>query len=86
MYKIAQPLQFRLDTLSGEGRMGLGRTIDGNRKMFASFKDGQTVESLGEQYGLSAARVRVLLTNEKHKHEVSPEGFYRACRDTALSR
>ena len=60
--------------------MGIRKTTDRNREMFASFKAGQTVESLGEQYGLSATRVRALLIDEKHKHEVSPEYFYQAIR------
>ena len=68
------------------GRMGLRKTTDRNREIFASFKAGQTVESLGEQYGLSVMRVRALLTDEKHKHEVSPECFYRTWRDAAFSR
>jgi Mor family transcriptional regulator len=65
--------------------MGLTRTADRNREIFASFNAGQTVESLAEQHGLSAARVRALLIDEKHRHEVSPEGFYRTWRDAALS-
>ena len=60
--------------------MGIRKTTDRNREIFASFKAGQTVESLGEQYGLSTTRVRALLIDEKHKHEVSPEYFYQAMR------
>jgi len=66
--------------------MSLRRTTDRNREMFARFKAGQTVESLGEQYDLSVARVRALLTDEKHRHEVSPECFYRTWRDAVFSR
>ena len=65
--------------------MGLRRTTGRNREIFASFKAGKTVESLGEQYGLSAARVRALLIDEKHRHEVSPEYFYQALRRAWLS-
>jgi hypothetical protein len=74
VYKIAQPYPSGLIGFAG-GHMGLRKTTDRNRQIFASFKAGQTVESLGEQYGLSAPRVRALLTDEKHKHEVSPECF-----------
>ena len=78
MYKTAQPLPLALMYLLG--RMGIRKTTDRNREIFASFKAGQTVESLGEQYGLSPTRVRALLIDEKHKHEVSPEYFYQAMR------
>jgi len=64
--------------------MSLRRTTDRNREMFARFKAGQTVESLGEQYDLSVARVRAVLIDEKHKHEVSVEGFYQALRSGCL--
>jgi len=65
--------------------MSLRKTTDRNREIFASFKAGQTIESLGEQYGLSIVRVRALLIEEKHRYEVSPECFYRTWRDAAFS-
>ena len=64
--------------------MGIRKTTDRNREIFASFKAGQTVESLGAQYQLSAARIRAVLIDEKHRHEVSVEGFYRALRNGYL--
>jgi hypothetical protein len=48
--------------------------------MFARFKAGQSVESLAEQFGLSADRVRAILMDEKNRFIVSPEPFYRALR------
>ena len=51
-----------------------------NREIFAGFTAGETLESLGEQYGLSVVRVRAVVIDEKHRHEVSPECFYLALR------
>jgi hypothetical protein len=54
--------------------------MDRNREIFSMFKAGITVEKLAEQHGLTTERVRALLTAERHKHNVSPEHFYRARR------
>jgi Mor family transcriptional regulator len=56
------------------------KTKHRNREIFAAFQAGQTLASLGEQYGLSVVRIRALLTEEKHRHEVSPEYFYEVMR------
>ncbi len=56
------------------------KTMNRNREIFLKFKAGITVERLAEQHGLTIQRVRVLLTDERHKHSVSPEHFYRARR------
>jgi Mor family transcriptional regulator len=56
------------------------KTTDRNREIFSRSKAGITVERLAEQYGLTIQRVRALLIDERHKHNVSPEHFYRARR------
>jgi hypothetical protein len=60
--------------------MDLRRNLSRNREIFARFQAGQTVKGLSLQFDLSVARVRVLLTDEKNRHTVSPEPFYRALR------
>jgi Mor family transcriptional regulator len=56
---------------------------DRNRNIFAAFEEGQSLEQLGEAYCLTGARVRAVLTAEKHKRKVSPEPFYRILRSAA---
>jgi hypothetical protein len=56
---------------------------DRNRCMFAAFEAGQSLEQLGDMHCLTQARVRAVLTDEKHKRTVSPEPFYRTLRATA---
>jgi len=56
------------------------KTMDRNREIYSMFKAGIAVERLAEQHGLTIQRVRVLLTAERHKHNVSPEHFYRVRR------
>lgn len=60
------------------------KTMDRNREIFSRFGAGTTVESLAEQYGLTVQRIRALLIDEKHRHNLSPEYFYRALRSAGL--
>ena len=53
---------------------------DRNRLIFAAFEAGRSLEQLGEDHALSHARVRAVLTDEKHKRVISPELFYRTLR------
>jgi Mor family transcriptional regulator len=56
------------------------KTMDRNREIFSRFKAGMTVERLAEQHGLTIQRIRALLIDERHRHNLSPELFYRARR------
>jgi len=56
------------------------KTTSRNREIFSRFKAGTNVESLAEQYGLTAQRIRALLIDERHRRNLSPELFYRAKR------
>ena len=87
MYKIAQYFlpRFFILVVIWRGRMHPRKTMDRNREIFSSFKAGTTVESLAEQHGLTVQRIRALLIDEKHKHEISPEYFYQALRSAGLS-
>ena len=58
---------------------------DRNRRMFAAFEAGQSIEQLGGVHRLTQARVRAVLTDEKHKRTVSPDPFYRTLRAAAPS-
>ncbi len=58
---------------------------DRNRRMFDAFEAGQSLAQLGDIYCLTQARVRAVLTDEKHKRTVSPEPFYRTLRAAAPS-
>jgi Mor family transcriptional regulator len=60
------------------------KTTDRNREIFFRFKAGATVERLAEQYGLTIQRIRALLIDERHRHDVSPEHFYRARRGAGM--
>jgi len=53
---------------------------DRNRRMFAAFEAGRSLEQLGGDHALTCQRVRAVLTDEKHKRVVSLEPFYRALR------
>ena len=57
---------------------------DRNRRMFAAFEAGQSLEQLGEYHGLTPVRVRAILMDEKHRRIVSPEPFYRSLRAAAF--
>ena len=54
--------------------------LDRNRRIFAAFEAGRSIEHLGEEYALTDARVRAILTDERHKRSVSPHPFYRSLR------
>jgi Mor family transcriptional regulator len=62
--------------------MSMAPKSDRNRLIFAAFEAGRSLEQLGEDHALSHARVRAVLTDEKHKRVISPEPFYRALRRT----
>jgi hypothetical protein len=53
---------------------------DRNRRMFAAFQAGHSLEQLGADHALTALRVRAVLTDEQNKRIVSPEPYYRALR------
>jgi hypothetical protein len=53
---------------------------DRNRRMFAAFAQGQTLEQLGEEHALTRQRVRAVLTDEMHRRNHSVEPFYRSLR------
>jgi hypothetical protein len=53
--------------------------------MFAAFEAGQSLEQLGAAFGLTQARVRAVLTDEKNRRTVSPAPFYRTLRAAAPS-
>jgi len=78
--KIAQPAALTAFMLPSGVAMELRRTISRNREIFSRFKAGTNVESLAEQYGLTAQRIRALLIDERHRRNLSPELFYRAKR------
>jgi len=61
--------------------MSLRKTADRNRAIFAAFEAGRSAESLGEQYGVTVERVRVILTDERNRRDLSPESFYRILRE-----
>jgi Mor family transcriptional regulator len=65
--------------------MDYRKTKNRNREIFARFKTGQTAESLGKRYGLTVKRIRVVLIDERHRQDLSPEYFYRAQRSAGLS-
>ena len=54
--------------------------LDRNRRIFAAFEAGRSTEQLGEDYALTDARVRAILTDERHKRSVSPHPFHRSLR------
>jgi hypothetical protein len=56
------------------------KTANRNRKMFAVFQAGQTIEQLCQDHGLSKTRIQAILADEKNRQTVSPEPFYRALR------
>jgi len=58
---------------------------DRNRLMFAAFETGRSLEQLGEDHRLTQARVRTVLTAEKHRRTVSPEPFYRTLRASSFT-
>ena len=51
-----------------------------DRRMFAAFEAGRTLEQLGDEHALSYQRVRAVLTAETHKRVVSLDPFYRTLR------
>lgn len=53
---------------------------DRNRAIWTALDSGRTVEQLSDQYGLTAARLRVVVREEGHKRSFSPELFYRSLR------
>jgi hypothetical protein len=53
---------------------------DRNRRMFAAFLAGQSLEQLGADHALTHLRVRAVLTDEKNRRIVSPDPFYRSLR------
>ena len=58
---------------------------DRNRRIFAAFEAGQSLEQLGEHHGLTPDRIHAVLMDEKHRRIVSPEPFYRTLRLAAQS-
>jgi len=62
--------------------MSLRRTANRNREILAGFEAGLSVEALGERHGLTLARIRTILIDEKHRRNLSPEPFYRVLRNS----
>lgn len=56
-----------------------------NRDILESFEAGVTVEQLAHEHGLTAARVRAVLNDERHRKALSPTPFYKAQRAGKLS-
>jgi len=54
--------------------------IDRNRRMMADFEAGHSLEQLGADHALTALRVLAVLTDERHRRNVSPDPFYRSLR------
>jgi Mor family transcriptional regulator len=54
--------------------------LDRNRRIFAAFEAGRSTEQLSKEYALTDARIRAILTDERHKRSVSPHPFYRGLR------
>ena len=51
-----------------------------NRDILASFEAGVTIEQLAAEHGVTAARIRAVLNDERHRKAVSPSSFYRKLR------
>ena len=56
------------------------KTAARNRKIFAAYHSGETVEGLAEQFKLSTVTVRQIIDREKHNVAVSPDAYYEAFR------
>jgi DNA-directed RNA polymerase sigma subunit (sigma70/sigma32) len=59
--------------------------LDRNRRMLADFEAGHSLEQVGGAHGLTRARVRAILTDEKNRRSLSPASFYRSLRAAAPS-
>ena len=53
---------------------------DRNRRMLADFEAGHSLERLGADHALTSSRVLAVLTDEKHRRQVSPDPFYSSLR------
>lgn len=51
-----------------------------NRKIYAAYLAGQTIEALADSYKLHIGTMKHILNSERLKHAVSKEDFYRECR------
>lgn len=56
---------------------------DRNRRIFAAFAEGKDLEQLGEDHGVSPARICTILRDEQHRRNISPAPYYRALRAAA---
>jgi Mor family transcriptional regulator len=51
-----------------------------DRAIFAAYEAGAAIETLANEYSMSVARVRAVLTCQRHKRAVSPEPIYQQMR------
>ncbi len=51
-----------------------------NREIFSALQAGKGVEDVADFYGLTAARIKTILREEKLKRRYSPEEIYRDLR------
>ena len=55
-------------------------TATRNRKIFAAFADGISIDELAEKHRLTVARLREIIRLERLRRAVSTEAIYRALR------
>ena len=60
----------------GVGQLRSRKTTNRNRAILADHLAGKTSSELAEIYGLAPASITAIITFEKHKLDVSLDGFY----------
>jgi hypothetical protein len=64
----------------GDGNLRSRKTTNRNRAILADHLAGKTSSQLARIYGLAPASVTAIITFEKHKLDVSLDGFYEQLR------
>jgi len=60
--------------------MNIQRTWARNRKIFAAYEDGESMEKLAKRYRLSRDSVQQIVAAERNKIAVSVDAFYKKMR------
>jgi Mor family transcriptional regulator len=60
--------------------MNIQKTWARNRKIFAAYKDGESMEKLAKRYRLSRDSIQQIVAAERNKIAVSVDAFYKTMR------
>ena len=66
----------------GVGQLRSRKTTNRNRAILADHLAGKTSSELAETYGLAPASITAIITFERHKLDVSIDGFYEQLRSS----